>query len=109
MCKSYRLIDENEFAYSAYNKTASIIQFNFGNICLKLTHDEFTELKKHVKETLEGSKNCKCPYARDIFISTSVTNMVFVFCLHEIMCIYDVMMNTATMLEVQDILEKGKL
>ena len=91
---SYKLVDENEYAYTAYDRSADMVQLSFGNISLDLPHDEFLLLKK----TLEGNKDCKNPYVRDIIISTSVTNMVFVFCFYEIMYIYEVILNTMGML-----------
>lgn len=98
MATSYKLVDENEYAYTAYDRSADMVQLSFGNISLDLTHHEFIMLKKNVEETLEGNKDCKNPYTRDIIISTSVTNMVFVFCFYEIMYIYEVISNTMGML-----------
>lgn len=108
MSNSFQLIEQNEFAYSAQCKKTSRLQMSFGNVSLMMTPKEFSVLMKHVQETLTNIEEVRCPYCRDIFIKTSVTNMSFQFSYDELCLMHDIMVNTLTILEVHSILDNSK-
>ncbi|UZR99460.1 DUF6686 family protein [Chondrinema litorale] len=105
MSTSFKLIDENDYAYSAQCKKTAAIQMSFGNVCLKLLPKEFYQLKNCVENTLKGASQDKCPCCRNIVVSTSVANMAFMFSLQELSKLHHVMVNTSTILEIQNILK----
>ncbi|MBT30925.1 MAG: hypothetical protein CMO01_14800 [Thalassobius sp.] len=105
MSTSFKLIDENDYAYSAQCEKTAAIQISFGNVCLKLLSKEFYQLKCCVENTLNGANRDKCPHCRNIVVSTSVANMAFMFSLRELSKLHHVMENTSTILEVQNILK----
>ncbi|MEK6480208.1 DUF6686 family protein [Catalinimonas sp. 4WD22] len=107
MSNSFQLIEQNELAYSAQCKKTSRLQMSFGNVSLMMTPKEFTLLKKHVQDTLINIKDIRCPYCRDIFIKTSVTNMSFQFSYDELCLMHDIMVNTLTLLEVHSIIDNN--
>lgn len=108
MSNAYQLIDQNEFAYSAQCRKSSRLQISFGNLSIRMSQKEFHVLKTHVQKTLTNIKDVRCPYCRDIFINTSVSNMSFQFSYEELSLLHDILVNTLTMLEVHTILDSKR-
>jgi len=104
MNKSFKLIDQNDFAFSAHSPKENKLQMSFGNVSLLLTQNEFAQLKHHVQDTLKNIKKVCCPYCRDIVVNTTVSNMAFMFSLEELRLMHEIMVNTLMMIEVKHIL-----
>ena len=100
-----KIVDQNEFAFTARCPRSGQLQLGFGNIAILMNSKEFLRLKQQVGNTLESLSEPRCPYRRDIVIDTSVSNMAFVFSLVDLTLLHEVMQTTTILLEAQNILK----
>ncbi|MEQ9437719.1 MAG: hypothetical protein RIG62_01680 [Cyclobacteriaceae bacterium] len=103
-----KIVDQNEFAFTARCTRSGQLQLGFGNIAILMSPSEFLRLKKHVNSTLHSITTPRCPHRRDIVVDTSVTNMAFVFSLVDLTLLHEVMQTTTILLEAQNILKTSE-
>nr|WKN34953.1 hypothetical protein K4G66_21490 [Tunicatimonas sp. TK19036] len=103
-----KIVDQNEFAFTARCARSGQLQLGFGNIALLMEPKEFLRLKDQVANTLTTVSQPCCPYRRDIVVDTSVTNMAFVFSLADLSLLHEVMQTTTILLEAQNILKTSE-
>ncbi|MFP4091519.1 MAG: DUF6686 family protein [Cyclobacteriaceae bacterium] len=100
-----QITDQNEFAFTAHCARSNRLQLGFGNIALLMQQNEFDKLMCQVEKTLEHyACHDHCPCCRSIIIETSVKNMVFMFSLHELELLLEVMQRTQMLLEAKSII-----
>lgn len=99
-----KIVDQNEFAFTARCTRSGQLQLAFGNIALLMNPQEFTGLLEQVSYSLEQVSPDRCPYCRNIVIDTSVSKMAFIFSRQDLVLLHEVMQRTSVLLEAEHIL-----
>jgi hypothetical protein len=99
-----KFLHQNDFGYACRCPKDGKVKVYFGNVGLIATPAEFLVFRKYIAEAYQHYNQSECwPSTRNIALQTPVHNLLLIFNLMELAQLWEVLENSALMLEVEQV------